>query len=317
MALYNLDNIIDTIVEASNPAAPTGLQILDAFKALNHNVKKQKLSRFTQQLNSVIDFLKKRAKEGMNQFFSTYSKYRGNVPAEIYSAPGLIRVAVHSLCDNTEGLTEFIKHNSQYFNLQAIDVSIRNLSDLLRKATDPEGKRDKRAYEQSSADMAAYNAATNEALENDPVNEMLLAIKDAYQKLRQDLINTAQAANALKERLDNDVIERGKEAVSQGVKIGSRAAQLAVKDIGDVVKPFDPRLGNSPADAVRARQREQAGDYFQNAPAEPARPDKFKPMTPKQHEAYLAAQAARGNYTESLVDQVANLITEDPDIIIS
>lgn len=317
MAIYNLDNIIDTIVEASNSSEPVGLQMLDAFKALNHNVKKQKLSRFIQGLKSVIVFLKTRAQEGMNQFFDKYHKSGGKVSAETYTAPGPIKDAMHALCDNTDGLKAFLQQYGQYFNLQTIDVDVNSLQDLLRKATDPEGKRDKSAYEKAFSDTAAYKAATNEAFENDPVIGMLLPIKAAYQKFRQDLIYTAQAANSVLERLDADVIEQGKEAVYQGIDIGGRAAERAIKDIGDVVKPFDPRLGDSPADAVRARQKEQAKDLFQDAPIEPEKQKKFKRMSPEQHEAYLAAQAARGNYAESIVDVVANMLTEDPDIIIS
>lgn len=321
MAIYNLDNIIDTIVEASNPSAPAGLQMLDAFKALNHNVKKQKLSRFIQGLKSVIVFLKTRAQEGMNQFFDKYHKSGGKVSAETYTAPGPIKDAMHALCDNTDGLKAFLQQYGQFFNLQTIDVDVNSLQDLLRKATDPEGKRDKSAYEKAFSDTAAYKAATNEAFENDPVIGMLLPIKAAYQKLRQDLIYTTQAANSVLERLDADVIEQGKKlvnAASQGVEMGGRAAQRTVKDIGDVVKPFDPRLGNSPADAIRTKQIEQANDYFKDAPIEPQQKStKYKPMSRAQHEAYLAAQAARGNYTESIVDVVANMLTEDPDIIIS
>ncbi len=317
MAIYNLDNIIDTIVEASNPAAPTGLQILDAFKALKPNVKVEVLSGFIEGIEKIVLFLKTSAQEGMRQFFKMYQDSGGKLPSEIYTTPGPIKDAMHALCDDTEGLTTYLQSYGKYFNIQAIDVDVNSLKGLLRKATDPEGRRDKKAYEQAFSDTAAYNAAMNEAFVNNPVNKMLMDIRDAYHKLRSDLINMASTANSALSSLNNNVIQQGKEAVSQGVKIGGRAAQLAIKDIGDVVKPFDPRLGNSPADAVRARQKEQAGDYFQNAPAEPARPNKFKPMTPKQHEAYLAAQAARGNYTESLVYQVANLITEDPDIIIS
>jgi hypothetical protein len=330
MAIYNLDNIIDTIVEASNPAEPMGLQMLDAFKALNHNVKKQKLSRFIQQLNSITDFLKRRAKEGMNQFFTTYSKYRGNVPAEIYTTPGLIRVAIHTLCDNTEGITAFIKHYGQYFNLQAVDVGMNSLSGLLRKATDPEGKRDKRAYEQASSDMAAYNAV-NEALENDPVNEMLLAIKNAYQKLRLDLINLNESAKYALRDLDENLIEQGKEIAGDAIKLGQDvvggAAELGgqiANKIGDAVKPYDPSLGASYADKVKARQRQDAAGFFQDAPA--TKP-KFKPLPTGRHQELLRqykeadevrkATAGSGGYSESIVDQVANMLTEDPDIIIS
>lgn len=321
MAIYNLDNIIDTIVEASSPAAPAGLQMLEAFKKFKHKAKKQKLAKFIEQLDSLSSFLKTRAKEGMNQFFAKFTEYRGRAPAEIYTTPGLVQVAISFLYDK-DGMSAFIQHYGQLFNLQAIEIGSNRLRELLRDATDPEGKRDQKALEQASSDAAAYKTVTNEDFENDPVNSKLMLIKDAYQKLRQDIINLTQAAkNALK-GLDADVIEQGRKlvnAASQGVEIGGRAAQRAVKDIGDVVKPFDPRLGDSPADAVRARQRQQAGDYFQNAAVQPAPPDKkkFKPMTPKQHEAYLAAQAARGNYSESIVDQVANMLTEDPDIIIS
>ena len=265
MAIYNLDNIIDTIVEATNPAAPAGFQMLDAFKALKHNVQIQKLSGFIQGIEKIILFLRTNAQEGMKQFFNQYQDSGGKLPAEIYTTPGPIQVAMHALCDDTEGLTVFLQSYGMYFNLQTIDVDVNSLKSLLLKATDPEGKRDKKAYEQAFSDTAAYNAAMNEAFVNNPVNEMLIAIRDAYHKLRSDLINMVSIANTSLDSLNANVIQRGKEAVNQGMEIGGRAAKSAVNDIGDVVKPFDPRLGDSPADAVRTRQREEAGNFFQNA----------------------------------------------------
>jgi NAD-dependent DNA ligase len=99
MAIYNLDNIIDTIVEASSPAAPAGLQMLEAFKKFKHKAQKQKLAKFIEQLDSLSSFLKTRAKEGMNQFFAKFTEYRGRAPAEIYTTPGLVQVAISFLYD--------------------------------------------------------------------------------------------------------------------------------------------------------------------------------------------------------------------------
>ena len=336
MAIYNLDKIIDTIVEASNPAEPVGLQRLEKFTKLGHDDQKKVYSRFIARLKKLSKLLGTRARQGIEGFYTTYKHLRGRVPERIYTNPGLIGKTLAFLYDK-DGVAEWLRPYSEYFNIQPIEVNSNRLRDLLRNATDPEGKRDQIALERASTDAAAYKAAIGESFENDPIEKVANDISLAFNKLESDLNRLIQFASADYSRLEQDIIAPGvegvKAAATQGAKIARDVADEAgnvVNDVtgelGNVAKQYDPRLGYSPADAVRARQVKDAEGFFQNAPSAPVK-SKFKPMDAKRHQELLRqykeadearkATAGSGGYSESIVDQVANMLTEDPDIIIS
>lgn len=292
-----------------NEARQAGLVKLENFHNLSYKNQEDLLRQFGTKLEIILDYLNN-AKPVINKFFKDYAAYRGQLPTGYLDRKPFSKVL--GTIYSRDAILAHLARFEPYFDINNLKTICYSLKTAFRNAVDPSGQRDASAKEMQSAEETAYQAL-NEEFQDDPVNKLLLSIKSSYDALVNQIKSDFTFINADLEGL--------------GLKVGKsieNIAHQAGRFTGSVAGALQKEFSGNPADVVRQRNVERAGQSFTNEPTGSVKSPPSKPMDPGIHadrlaryEAAKAAQQSGKGFSEGLIKGISDSMTDDPDIFIS